>query len=89
MTIDNTFLDEPGFRERATQHINDSKQFELAMSRNPGGRRFCTTENGFVGWISLAACEGDLVGQFQPFISYLIFVYKALRVPNLVFFAVV
>ena len=61
----NVINDVPGFAESARQHANDAKPFELALGRYPAGRRFCVTEKGYIGWVSLAAREGDEVAAFR------------------------
>ena len=55
-------IHQPGFEERARNFNNTARIFEIAISTNPGGRRFCITEKGYIGWISLVARKGDLVG---------------------------
>jgi hypothetical protein len=41
-----------------------AESFEQAFGRYSGGRRFCVTEQGYMGWVSLAAREGDEVATF-------------------------
>ena len=60
--LNDSIIDEqPEFKESALQHTRDARPFELAFARCPAARRFCVTQKGYIGWVSLAAQEGDEV----------------------------
>ncbi|KAL8690473.1 MAG: hypothetical protein Q9218_004082 [Villophora microphyllina] len=52
---------DPGLMERVGKLCLDAKPIEIAMASYPAGRRFCITEKGFIGWVSMAARKGDEV----------------------------
>ena len=64
--LNDSIIDEqPAFMESALQHSKDARPFELALARYPAARRFCVTQKGYIGWVSLAAQEGDDVVAFS------------------------
>ena len=56
--------DQPGYKESVLQREKDSRPFESALGRYPVGKRFCITAKGYIGWVSPAAQEGDMVAAF-------------------------
>ena len=56
--------DLPSFRARLLQLTDECKPFEQAFGQYTICRRFCITEQGYIGWVSLAAREGDEVATF-------------------------
>ncbi|KAL8923020.1 MAG: hypothetical protein Q9208_004832 [Pyrenodesmia sp. 3 TL-2023] len=47
--------------ERTKHDFEISQRFDITLSRWQAGRCFCVTEKGYIGWISEAAKEGDVV----------------------------
>ena len=41
------------------------RAFEVAFRTYAAGRKFCATGRGYIGWVPLAAREGDLVCYFE------------------------
>ena len=61
---DGVIDEQPAFMESNLQHSKDARPFELASGKYSAARRFCVTQKGYIGWVSLAAQEGDDVVAF-------------------------
>jgi hypothetical protein len=48
-----------------TQQVKSSAPFEKAFKQYSSGRKFCTTINGYMGWVPLEAREGDRICYFE------------------------
>ena len=46
-------------------HRKAGEHFEEAFKKFIGGRKFCITDGGYMGWVPLAALRGDRVCFFQ------------------------
>lgn len=57
-------IDRSSLISRSAPLPKKAESFEQAFGRYSGGRRFCVTEQGYMGWVSLAAREGDEVATF-------------------------
>ncbi|KAL2043493.1 hypothetical protein N7G274_003800 [Stereocaulon virgatum] len=57
-------IDRSSLISRCAPLPKKAESFEQAFGRYCGGRRFCVTEQGYMGWVSLAAREGDEVATF-------------------------
>ena len=57
-------IDLPNLIPRLAPLPKEAESFERAIGQYTGGRRFCITEQGYMGWVSLVAREGDEVATF-------------------------